>query len=147
VEEKMDQALGEGGMRRVGSQGRRPLTKGDKRAFEADAMKGNRVKDRRLEHGGTNEIVGDEVHGEFAVNHGGGPASEDIHSHGGLDVPEEEFGEPALEIELGEGGTRESLGIEEGGDYRNGTGSRVGKGHGVGDLAESEDVRKGSPRA
>jgi len=146
VEEKTEEAFGEGRRRGEGGEGRGPLAEGDKRSFEAEAVEGNLIKKCRLKHGGANKIVSDEVHGEFAINHGRGAASEDVHSHGSLDVPEKEFGEPALKVELGKGGRGEGLGVEEGGDDRNGTGSRTGESHGVGDLAESEEIRKGSPR-
>ena len=56
---------------------------------------------RRLGHQPPDTVVGDEVHQDFFPDHFRRLAPQDIHSHGRLDIAEEQLNIPALEVKVG----------------------------------------------
>jgi hypothetical protein len=116
---------------------------GVQRAFETETRGVCVVKAGGAEHEGTNEVIGDEVHPEFAADHGGGLAAKDIGAEGGLDVAKEEFGAPASKVEVGEGGFGVALGIQEGGRQADRAGAETGSADADFEFAHEEGVREG----
>ena len=84
------------------------------------------VQGGSLLHQGTDEVVGDCVHGDLLANHGGSLAAEHVHAEGAFDVAEEQLRGPAAEIELGDLVGRAGNRIEEGGDHDDRLGSEAG---------------------
>ena len=62
------------------------------------------------------EVIGDHVQEEFALEHGGAFGAQPVHLQGGFDVVEEEFDAPAPGVEVGAGFARVGGGIKERGD-------------------------------
>ncbi len=81
---------------------RLPLTQGLKRSFETQPTYINSSFLGGFVHQHAHAVVGDKVHDDFLVHHLRGFALENIHSHRGFDVSEEQFYIPALEVEIGE---------------------------------------------
>ena len=67
-------------------------------------------------HQPSDAIVGDEVHQDFFSAHLRHSASQDIHPHGCLDIAEEQFNIPSLEIEFGKFFRRILLDVQQGDD-------------------------------
>ncbi len=111
-------------------------------SFEAEGVCGAVVRGSGLEKQGTDEVVGDEVHGQLAPDHGGALAAQSVHAHGGLDVSEVEFDLPALTEELGERLGWETLGIEECGDEADVTGAEARDGNSEAELAQAQLARQ-----
>jgi len=66
----------------------RPVSKGVKRSFEADACEWFVMADGGRLHEVANDIVGDGVHQEFAGDHVGRAATKDVHAKEGLEFAE-----------------------------------------------------------
>jgi len=66
---------------------------------------------RAFNHEGANEVVGNDVHPKFLLDHFGGFAAKDVHAHGCFDVAQEQFSLPASAVEFGEGFFGKFLGI------------------------------------
>lgn len=92
-----------------------PVAEGVEGAFEADAGEGCVVSQGGGLHDMADDIVGDEVHVEFACDHVGGAAAEDFHAEEGFEFAEVQFDGPALVVEFAEGFEGVELGVEEGG--------------------------------
>ena len=103
-----------------------PFSKRLTRSFEADAIEFPLRCVRGLQHGGADEVVGDEVHCKFFFDHFGREASQDVHTEGDLDVSQVEFNVPSAAVEFGEGSCGKFPG--------------VGKGGGDGDALTSESL-------
>jgi len=140
VEEGVELVRGACGLGQDG----RPSAQGVQGSFEAKAGGVCVVEAGGAEHEGANEVIGDEVHPELAADHGGGLATKDIGAESGFDVAQEEFGAPAPEVEVGEGGLGVSLGIQEGGGQEDSTGAKAGSADADFDLAHEERVRQGA---
>ena len=65
---------------------RSPLADGITRSFETDAIERGWSPVGGFGHEGSDGIVGDEVHVQFAQDHRGCQAAEDIHAQGDFDV-------------------------------------------------------------
>jgi hypothetical protein len=131
------------GGRGLGQDGR-PRAQGVEGSFEAEAGGVRVVEVGGAEHEGPNEVIGDEVHPELAADHGGGLATKDIGAESGFDVPEEELGAPAAEVEVGEGGLGVSLGVQEGGGQEDSTGAKAGSADADFEFTHEERVRQGA---
>ena len=87
-------AFARAGFGAVGAMGEEITGEGVEGAFEADAIEGRAVSRGSTVHEGADEIVGDEVHPELALDHVGAFAAEDVEAHGRLDVAKKELGAP-----------------------------------------------------
>ena len=74
------------------------LAHGIQAAFEGNALQIHIVGERRLLHYASDEVIGNKVHPEFAFDHVGGAASQDIHLELGLDLTKVEFDAPAPSV-------------------------------------------------
>ena len=92
-----------------------PVAEGVEGAFEADAGEWLVVLQGGGLHDVADDIVGDEVHVEFACDHVGGAAAEDFHAEEGFEFAEVQLDGPALVVEFAEGFEGVELGVEEGG--------------------------------
>jgi hypothetical protein len=72
------------------------------------------------QHHGTDEVIGDKIHGDLFVYHLGCLAPQDIHTHSGLDVSQEQLRHPPCAIKIDECLFRVSPVVDEGGDYGDG---------------------------
>jgi hypothetical protein len=85
--------------------------------FEADLEWVNGVFAGGLPDGESDEVVGEDMDGEFLLDHVGRLASQYVHPHGDLDVSQEQFGEPPAPVEFLEGvGGEGSMVEQRGGD-------------------------------
>jgi hypothetical protein len=91
------------------------VAEGVEGAFKADAGKGLVVSQGGGLHDVTDDIVGDEVHVEFACDHVEGAAAKDFHAEEGFEFAEVQLDGPALVVEFAEGFEGVELGVEEGG--------------------------------
>jgi hypothetical protein len=71
------------------------------RAGKANSLQRHLGREGGLRHEGANQVVSDEVHLDFFVDHGLGFAAKQVHVEGGFDVIPIEFDVPALAIERG----------------------------------------------
>ena len=74
------------------------LALGIKAAFEGNTLQIHIVGERRLLHYASHEVIGNKVHPEFAFDHVGGAASQDIHLELALDLAKVEFDAPAPSV-------------------------------------------------
>ncbi len=65
------------------------------RAFETESVQRGVADTGCLAHNGADEVVGNEVHFQFFVDHRRGQATEHVHVQGGLNVIQIEFDIPA----------------------------------------------------
>jgi hypothetical protein len=70
-------------------------------AGEADTLQRYVCREGGLTHEGANQVVSDEMHLDFFVDHGWGFAAEHVHVEDGFDVIPIEFDVPASAIERG----------------------------------------------
>lgn len=110
------------------------LTQGVQRAFERETAQVHVVRERRLLHEAAYEIVGDEVHPEFAFDHMGRLATQNIHVEVDFDLAEMKFDFPPSEVEFRKIAGRNGR-IEQSGDERNTLGAKSRRGDGVTDDA------------
>jgi len=75
------------------------VVSGVARARKANPFQGDMGGESGLTHEGANQVVSDEMHLDFFVDHGRGSAAEHIHLQGGFDVIPIEFDFPAAVIE------------------------------------------------
>lgn len=68
---------------------------------------------RAFDHHGADEVVSDDMHGEFFLDHRRSFAAKYVHAHSGFDVPQIKFGLPASSIEISECLFRESFWIKQ----------------------------------
>ena len=140
AEQSAIEATTEGGMGGDESQMGCPLAQRVTGTFEAEAAEIGGVKKGRFEHEGADEVVGDQVHVEFATNHVGTQTAQHVQVHDGFDVAEEEFDLPPASIEFGEGVSGEALGIEERGGEEEDAGSEAGNGDGDFQHADGKGI-------
>ena len=62
------------------------------------------------------DIVGDGVHEEFALDHVWRAATQDFHPEEGFEFAEVQFDSPALKVEFSEGFDGVNFRVQEGGD-------------------------------
>lgn len=96
----------------------------------------------RLSHQLPDTVVGDEVHQDFFPDHFRRLAPQDIHSHGRLDVAEEQLDIPALEIKVGKFSSGIVHGIQESGDDVKVRNPEARIGNGDLDLPQGQLFRK-----
>ena len=77
------------------------MTQGIQAAFERDAAKINFVGEGGLLHDAADEVVGDEVHAQFAFDHVGGLTTQDVHVEMNFDLAEMKLDAPAAKVEVG----------------------------------------------
>jgi len=77
-----------------------PLSQSLYTAFKADPTHSNAFVPCRLKHESANAIVCNKVHGDFLAYHLRRFTAQNIHVHGGFDVPEEQFHIPTLIINI-----------------------------------------------
>lgn len=81
------------------------LAQGIQGAFERDTGQVNIVDKGSFLHKAANEVVGDEVHEQFAFDHVWGFAAQDVHVEVDFDLAEMEFDAPASEVEISQIGS------------------------------------------
>jgi len=91
-----------------------PLPQGIDSAFEADALERGLIGSGCALHDSTDAVVGNGVHHDLFANHRGGFASQHVHAHGDLDIAEEQFYCPALEVKPTKALRGPLLGVDEG---------------------------------
>ena len=87
---------------------RLPLSQGLDTGFEADSARGCLHLIGRFKHQQANRVVCDEVHQDLLPDQSRCPATQHIHTHRRLDVPEEQFNIPTLDIQVSQGTVRRS---------------------------------------
>jgi hypothetical protein len=92
---------------------------GVERAFETHPIQGRIANQCRLRHERANEVIGDEMHLDFFIDHRGSFATEHIHVQSGFDVVPIEFNFPTPVIESGQQLARPELGVGEGRNQSN----------------------------
>jgi len=119
------------------------LAHGIQAAFEGEALEVNVVGEGGLLHHRTDEVVGDEMHAQFAFDHVRRQAAQHIHVEVDFYLAEMEFDAPAPEVEIGEvrGGNG---GIKERGDDRDALSAESRMGDGVADNSHEEALREES---
>ena len=103
----------------------KPLTEDIQRAFEADPGDRNLIRLSGFKQEGSNEIIGDPVHMDFAMNHRGGETAQDIHAQGGLVMTQKQFDRSTQAIEFGDIDGGKNHRVEECGGQDNGAGSET----------------------
>lgn len=108
-------------------------------AFEGDAAQIDIVGEGGLLHEAANEVVGDEMHAQFALYHVGRLAAQDVHVEEDFNLPEVKFDAPTPKIKIGEIGGGNG-GIEQGGYQGNALGAKAWVGNGVADDPHLETL-------
>ena len=117
------------------------LTQGIQAAFERDAAKINFVGEGGLLHDAADEVVGDEVHAQFAFDHVGGLTTQDVHVEMNFDLAEMKLDAPAAKVEVGK--VRFENGeIKQSGDKRHALGAKATIADGIADDAHGEALRQ-----
>ena len=101
----------------------RPLPDPGDGSLEGDTLERSIVSRGGFKHERSNEVVRNLIHGQLFVNHLGSLAAKNVHAEGGLDVAQEEFGQPASPVEFDKGVLGKCPRIEQCGDNGNGLGS------------------------
>ena len=99
----------------------------------------------RFEHRQADEVVGDQVHRQFLVDHRGGLAAQEVHAHRGLDVAEKQLGLPAAAVEVGEGFGGERDRIEKSRDDGDRLDAEAFDADAEGDFAQPDRFGQGIP--
>ena len=77
------------------------LAEGVQAAFEGETAEIHIVGEGGFLHDAADEIVGDEVHAQFAFDHVGSQAAQDVHVEGNFEFAEMEFDAPAAKVKVG----------------------------------------------
>jgi hypothetical protein len=91
------------------------LAHGIKASFEGKAVEIGIVSQSGFLHDAPNQVIGHEVHSQFAFDHVRGQASQHVHVQEDFDLAKMEFDPPAAEVEGGKV-RRHYFGIEHRGD-------------------------------
>ena len=110
-------------------------------AFEGESGDGNIMGEGGFLHDAADQIVGDEVHAQFAFDHVGREATEDIHVEVDLDLAEVEFDAPAAEVEFSQV-TGGDICVQKGGDESDALGAEPGVGNGVANDPHGDAFRQ-----
>ena len=104
------------------------VVSGVARARKTNSLQRHMGGEGGLTHEGSNEVVSDEMHLDFFVDHDRGFATEHVHLQSGFDVIPIEFDFPAAVIERGQERHRPEFGIGQGGHQGDGPAAAVGGG-------------------
>ena len=113
------------------------MAQGIQAAFKGEADEVGIVGERGFLHDAADEVVGNEMHAQFAFDHMGRQAAENIHFEVDLNFFEMEFDAPAAKVEIGEAGGGE-IGVEQGGDDGHDLSAKTVVSDGVADHANGE---------
>src|SRR3954469_12503723 len=100
-------------LRSLGAHGRDVLSESIQSAFEADSLQRNRSDSGRLLHEQSNQIIGDEMHENFLLDHLRGFTTEHIHLQHGFEIAKGQFNLPALPIKSGQLQGRIFFGVQQ----------------------------------
>ncbi len=103
-----------------------PLAHGGQGRLEAQSATLQVAGDGGVCHDGAQQVVGDDVHEQFPVDHFRGFAAQDVHAQRGFDVAQAQFAHPAHAVEPGEVFGGELRFIEQGSDDHDGAGAESG---------------------
>lgn len=106
-------------------------------AFEGDASQIDVVGERGFLHDAPNEVVGYDVHGEFAFDHRRRFTTQYVHIKMDFNLAETKFDAPTSEVEFGEVGGR-NVSVEQGGHQRHALGAKATFGDAIAHNAHGE---------
>ena len=109
-------------------------------AFEGDPVEIDIVGEGGFLHDTADEVVGDEMHSQFASDHLRAQATQHVHVEVNFDLAEMEFDAPETEVKIGEIGGGNG-GIEECGYERDPLSAKAWAGDGVADDAHGNALR------